>query len=137
MIFWIFIILTALLLFAATKCFESDCELSGLLAGLAGATALISFVLLIIILVCNCGAKGTLAAQREKYKAIIYKVETESYRDEFGVINKDYIDEIQSWNEGLAYDKAVQRNFWIGIFIPNIYDEFETIELDSIKYKEY
>lgn len=136
MIFWFFIILTALL-FAGVKCFESDYEWSSLLVGLGVVSALISVVLLIIILVCNCGAKGTLAGQRERYKALMYKVETESCRDEFGIVNKDYIDEVQSWNEDLSYNKAMQRDFWVGIFIPNIYDEFKLVDLNSIKYKTY
>lgn len=136
MVFWLFVILTVLL-FAGTKYFESDYEWSSLLCGLGVVSTLISVILLVIILVCNCGAKGTIAGQRERYKSLMYKVETESCRDEFGIINKDYIDEIQSWNESLAYNKQVQRNFWIGIFTPNIYDEFELIDLNSIEYKKH
>lgn len=39
------------------------------------------------------------------------------------------MDEIREWNEDLAYRKAIQRNFWVGIYYPNIYDNLEFIPL--------
>ena len=63
----------------------------------------------------------------------MYKAETESYYDEFGLLNKDVIDEIQKWNEDLIFNQEMQDNFWLGIYIPNIYDEFETIDYKTAK----
>lgn len=95
----------------------------------------ITVVMMIIIVSTHCGTGGVVAKYRETYKSLVYKAETEACRDEFGIVNKDYIDEVQSWNEDLSSNKAYQRDFWIGVFVPNIYDEFELIDLDSIKYK--
>ena len=42
---------------------------------------------------------------------------------------KELMSEIQKWNEDLARHKALQNDFWVGIFIPDIFDQFEFIEL--------
>ena len=78
---------------------------------------------------CNyVGADAKVEQHQEKYNAISYKVESGVCRDEFGLLNKEVVDEIQEWNEDIVYHKAIQRDFWIGVFYPNIYDEFETID---------
>ncbi len=98
-----------------------------------GICAIIS----IIVISVNCiGSEGVRLAYEQRYESLIYKAKTESIRDEFGVINKDYIDEIQEWNENVVKLKNWEKDFWIGIFVPNIYGEFETIDLSEISYKE-
>ena len=57
-----------------------------------------------------------------------YKIESNSCRDEFGLLSKELIDEVQEWNQDVRYYQKIQRNFWVGIFYPNVYDEFETID---------
>lgn len=84
--------------------------------------------LFIIILVLMLKQKKS----KERYNAIIYKVESGACRDEFGLLNKKVIDEIQDWNESVTYNKNIQEDFWVGIFIPNVYDQFEII--DYTKY---
>ena len=39
------------------------------------------------------------------------------------------MEDIREWNEDLSAKQANQNDFWIGIFIPDIYDQFEYIEL--------
>lgn len=75
-------------------------------------------------------ADSYVAKSNERYEALCYKVETENAVDEFGLRNKEIIDEVQKWNEEIAEYKALQDNFWIGIYYPNIYDQFETIPLE-------
>ena len=38
---------------------------------------------------------------------------------------------IREWNEDLAYYQNAQDNFWFGIYYPNVFDQFEFIELKS------
>lgn len=88
---------------------------------------------MVIVLVGNyIGVNAQVEKLKERYNAITYKVESGACRDEFGLLNKEVIDEIQDWNESITYNKNIQENFWIGIFIPNVYDQFETI--DYTKY---
>ena len=98
-----------------------------------GICAIIS----IIVISVNCiGSEGVRLAYEQRYESLIYKAKSEAIRDEFGIINKDYIDEIQAWNENVVKLKNWEKDFWIGIFVPNIYGEFETIDLSEISYKE-
>lgn len=90
-------------------------------------------VIMIIVFACNyIGVNAQVESNKERYNAITYKVESGACRDEFGLLNKEVIDEIQDWNEDVIYYKNIQKDFWVGIFIPNVYDQFETI--DYTKY---
>lgn len=93
----------------------------------------IIMTIMIIIFACNyIGVNAQVEKAKERYNAIAYKVESGACRDEFGLLNKEVIDEIQDWNEHVTYYKNFQKDFWVGIFVPNVYDQFETI--DYTKY---
>lgn len=93
----------------------------------------IIMTVMIIIFACNyIGVNAQVEKAKERYNAIAYKVESGACRDEFGLLNKEVIDEIQDWNEHVTYYKNFQKDFWVGIFVPNVYDQFETI--DYTKY---
>lgn len=93
----------------------------------------IIMTIMIIVFACNyIGVNAQVEKNKEQYNAITYKVESGACRDEFGLLNKEVIDEIQDWNEDVIYYKNIQKDFWVGIFIPNVYDQFETI--DYTKY---
>lgn len=92
---------------------------------------LITFLLCAVWMTGNVMKDSEVAKYQQKYNAIVYKMESEACRDEFGLLSKEVIDEAQAWNETLARDKALQDNFWIGNLIPHIYDQFEFIDLNS------
>lgn len=105
-------------------------ELSGIFLFIISG---IIMAVMIILFACNyIGVDAQVEKYKEQYNAITYKVESDTCRDEFGLLNKEVIDEVQDWNENITYHKTIQRDFWVGIFIPNIYDQFETI--DYTKY---
>lgn len=97
-----------------------------------GVTLFISILVLIFMIGAICGnyatAPATVARYNETYKALVYKIESGACRDELGLLNKSVIDEIQLWNETIATKQAQQREFWTGIFTPNVYDQFKTID---------
>ena len=106
-----------------------------------GAVAVISGTLAIIMLtfvvIVQISADGCKAKYEQTYSALIYKSQTESIRDEFGIVNKEYIDEVQAWNEELSKGKTYSNDFWIGIFYPKkVYQDLELIDLEEIKMRE-
>ena len=138
MIFWIFVI--ALVVGIVLFVLSDNCSFFYNWDTVAVADICISIITIvtmgIIIVATHVTANGEKLANEQRYDSLIYKAETESIRDEFGIANKEYIDEVQAWNEDVIKYKEWQRDFWIGIFIPNIYDDFETIDLESIQYVE-
>ena len=107
----------------------------------SGATAVISGIVIICMLIgiiaSNISADGLRASNEQRYNALVYKSQTEAIRDEFGIVNKEYIDEVQAWNEDLTKYQSYSHNFWIGIFYPKrAYDGFEIIDLQSIRMKD-
>lgn len=150
MLFWLFLILIAVgVLIAnipnlAEKFLEKSynsildfiCHVADDFFCIAGVaivivSSIVAMVMLIIISVNQIGNRASLESNQERYNALIYKVESDSYRDNLGLLNKEVIDEIREWNEDLAFSKSNQRDFWIGIFIPNIYDDFEKIDYEK------
>ena len=129
MLFWSFVILfvVGIILY---NVFEF--ELGELVSTLSGLAVIISLFLII-------GEYTTmdsyLEKTREQYKAITYKIESDACRDEFGLLNKEVIDEIQEWNKDVRFYQNIQDNFWLGIYYPNVFDEFETIDYESFEKK--
>lgn len=98
-------------------------------------TSIISGIVVLIMLICiidSCAnVEAKLERSREDYNALIYKMESTTCRDEFGFLSKEVIDEVQGWNRSVRYYQAAQDDFWVGIFYPNVYDEFKTIDYES------
>lgn len=77
------------------------------------------------------------AELQETYKTLIYKIESGIYQDESGFLDKEIIDEIQIWNKSLVYNQKKTHNIWTGNFLPDIYDDFETIDYnDCTQYSQ-
>ena len=112
---------------------DSLCSIGSAVIIIAG---IIFLIMIFGIIDTYSGLDAYIAQKNETYKAICFKVESEYARDEFGLLNKEIVDEVQTWNETIAYKKEIQDNFWVGIFYPNIYDEFELIDLDEFQNKQ-
>ena len=88
-------------------------------------------IMLVVLPYMYIGIDARVEQLKENYKAITYKVESGACRDEFGLLNKEVIDEIQSWNKSVIYNQKMQNDFWVGVFDPNVYDQFETIDYEK------
>lgn len=152
MIFWIFVILTVvgIAVIVATNVIGSsggnkvqeflyynDEHFVFTGATVAAISGLVAVIMLVVIIIVQASADGLRASNEQRYNALVYKAQTEAIRDEFGIVNKEYIDEVQAWNEDLAKYQSYSHNFWIGIFYPKrVYDGFEIIDLQSIRMKD-
>ena len=111
--------------------YDND-EILKLIGGII--TFISGFVIAIMLVVLPCmyiGIDARVEQLKENYKAITYKVESGACRDEFGLLNKEVIDEIQSWNKSVIYNQKMQNDCWVGIFYPDVFDEFETIDYEK------
>lgn len=128
MLFFIFIALFAISVLAIIY---TD-EMSGghLLATIAFALTLIALLISTIELAATyIGADASVAKWETHYESLTYQLENNLYDNDNDIGKKELMDEIREWNEDLAYCKKIQRNFWMGIYYPNVYDNLEFIPL--------
>lgn len=144
MLFWLFVIILAvgvgLLVFGSVEWKGKHAFLYRTAYGFQVAGVTTVFLSGVAILICVTflinqflGVNARIEQKRENYRAIAYKVESGACRDDLGLLNKEVVDEIQEWNEDIVYYQNVQRDFWIGIFYPNVYDDFETIDYEKYR----
>jgi hypothetical protein len=80
------------------------------------------------IIVQHTATDAYVEENQERYKSLTYQLENDLYDNDNDIGKKALYDEIREWNEELAYFQAIQDNFWVGIFYPNVYDQFEFID---------
>lgn len=128
MLFFIFIALFAI---SVLVIIHTD-EMSGwhLLATIAVALTLIALLISTIGLASvYISADASVAKWETQYESLTYQLENNLYDNDNDIGKKELMDEIREWNGNLAYCKEIQRNFWVGIYYPNVYDNFEFIPL--------
>lgn len=131
MIFWIaLIVFVPSLVFAIAFDGSYDYGWIGVISMVASWISGIAVLfMLIAIFISNVSAKPEIEANKQRYDSLIYQAENSLYENDNDVGKKDLANQIQEWNEDLAINKALQNDFWVGIFIPDIYDEFEFIPM--------
>lgn len=130
MLFWMTIIVMILGLILFEVLFEHDfefsCTISGVISGLAAIALLIEIVVLCVNYI---GVDGYIQRMNTRHDMLVYQYENDIYDNDNDLGKRELIEDIQNWNEDLASRKENQDDAWIGIFIPDIYDQFEFIEL--------
>lgn len=128
-IFIIFIIVLAINNKICGGCYDTITNVFEVLSTISG---LVVLIMTIAICIGNFGADADAAKYKERYDSLVYQYENEIYYDDNVVY--DLLTDIREYNEDLAYYQEIQDDFWIGVFYPNVYDQFELIELDEEWY---
>lgn len=123
MVFWIAIILTVA---AIVLGYFFDVAVWPVVGLFSGAASMIMFVFIIIN---NVAPDAKIAEYQAHYDSLVYQYENDIYDNDNDLGKRDLMEDIEAWNTDLAYRKKVQRNYWVGIFYPNIYDDFDFVEL--------
>ena len=131
MIFWITLIAVVVFAVLAIVFFDSlDFEWVSMLSTIISVIAGIAFVVMLIVVIANnVGVEASIEANKQRYESLIYQAENNLYENDNDLGKKELANQIQEWNEDLASGKALQDDFWVGIFYPDIYDEFNFIPM--------
>ena len=130
MLFWIFVGTFIIVLALVYLLRDTDIllEISAIIATLLGMAIIIS---LCIMAHNYIGINAKVSGYQKRYEALTYQYENNFYDNDNDIGKKELVSEIQYWNSDLAYRKTIQRDFWVGIYYPNVYDQFEFIKLNK------
>ena len=123
MLFWTFVII----IIAGFVLFTFDLENLGITISVIGIFGIIASV--VVLAINYIGIDGYIARMNIRYETLVYQYENDIYDNDNDLGKRELMVDIQNWNEDLSSRRERQRDFWIGIYIPNIYDQFEFIEL--------
>ena len=123
MLFWTFVII----IIAGFVLFTYDLENLGIAISVIGIFGIIASV--VVLAINYIGIDGYIAQMNTRYETLVYQYENNIYDNDNDLGKRELMVDIQNWNEDLSSRRERQRDFWIGIYIPNIYDQFEYIEL--------
>ena len=135
MLFWSFIIMIVvgiICMVAGWLMYEYTCFDTEWLVGCGRFLTAIGFIAAVIagitIIDSNAALDAKIAEKQQVYNSLVYQLENDIYENDNDLGKKNLYDQIQNYNSNLAYYKGVQDDFWLGIFYPDIYDQFEFIE---------
>ena len=123
MLFWTFVII----MIAGFVLFTYDLENLGIAISVIGIFGIIASV--VVLAINYIGIDGYITRMNTRYETLVYQYENDIYDNDNDLGKRELMVDIQNWNEDLSSRRERQRDFWIGIYIPNIYDQFEFIEL--------
>lgn len=79
------------------------------------------------------GVDGYIEKCNKRYESLVFQVENNLYKGDITEnATRELVKEVQEWNCDLADNKINQYDSWIGIYIPDIYDQFEFISLNNL-----
>lgn len=132
MLFWIFVGIFVVALVMVIVCYYLDCDVG---VGLTEILTVISGIAIVVSIAIMSNryihADADVAKYQKRYESLTYQYENDFYNNDNDVGKYELVSQIEYWNTDLAYRKTIQRDFWLGIYYPNIYDQFEFIKLDK------
>lgn len=129
MIFWLVVLSFVISLGLAIYVEKRFGDYSWLFLVIAFLSFLVSIIMLVVIIVNNTNVDSYVAENQMRYEMLVYQYENDIYDNDNDLGKRELMEDIQKWNEDLAYRRKSQDDFWVGIFYPNVHDQFEFIEL--------
>lgn len=129
MIFWLVVLSFIISLGLSIYVEKRLGDYSWMFLVIAFLSFLVSIIMLVVIIVDNTNVDSYVAENQMRYEMLVYQYENDIYDNDNDLGKRDLMEDIQEWNEDLAYYREAQDDFWVGIFYPNVYDQFEFIEL--------
>lgn len=129
MIFWLVVLSFIVSLGLAIYMEKRFGDYSWLFLVITFLSFLVSIIMLIVIIVNNTNVDAYVAENQMRYEMLVYQYENDIYDNDNDLGKRDLMEDVQKWNEDLAYRRKAQDDFWVGIFYPNVHDQFEFIEL--------
>ncbi len=125
MLFWIILVLTisCIVWWILSDDFAIAAPIISIIMIMVGIVSLSVFT------INHANVDGFIAENTTKYETLVYQYENDIYDNDNDLGKRELMVDIQNWNESLAWNKAMQNNFWLGIYIPDVFDQFEYIEL--------
>lgn len=130
MLFWIFLSILlggiAFLLYYNTS-FDGWCWTVGSALSTIGV---VSVIISLVIMACTyMNIQGQIDELHVKHEVLTYQLENGVYDSDNNIGMKELFTDILEYNKEVAWNKKAQDNFWIGIYVPDIYDQIDFIEL--------
>lgn len=133
MLFWISIV-TLIVGIISVVAYDKSDKYNSVIEGLSTSVLIVGvFAVIISLFICGINyvpIDGEVLAMRQEYNSLVHQYESDLYENYIDNGKRELMVDIQEWNENLAWYKSNQRGFWIGPYIPNVYDQFEFIELN-------
>lgn len=129
MLFWLVVLSVVVCLGLAVYLKKRFCDYSGPFLVIAIIGFIVAIIMLMVIIVNNTNVDAYVAENQMRYEMLVYQYEHDIYNNDNDLGKRDLMEDIQEWNEDLAYRRKAQDDFWVGIFYPNVHDQFEFIEL--------
>lgn len=97
---------------------------------IANIVGVITVAISVIILLCSyIGVDAKIEKNKAVYDSLVYQYENSVFNDDDDAVGKkELYNQIKDWNADLKYYQSIQRDFWLGIYYPNIFDQFKLIE---------
>ena len=127
LLFVICIIAMVIMAFISIKFSDND---SIWLCSFIGAIlfGVIDILMIICAIDVNIRKEAAVAYWQQRYDSLVYQLENNLYDNDNDVGKKELYDQIQEWNEDLAANKVMQDSIWVGMFYPDVFDNFEFIQ---------
>lgn len=106
-------------------------NLCNICIGFLIGAGIVLLIMGLILAIAFLSAPAERAALEAEYEVLSWEVANDVYTDggDDVVGKKELYNNVREWNKSLAANQMAERNFWYGIFVPNIYGDLKPIEL--------